>query len=133
MKEWMRIGELAAAGGVTTKTVRFYEQTGLLPAPARSANGYRTYTPDTLTRLEFIARGRAAGLSLAQLGEILAAHDTGDAPCAHVHQALGLHLAQIDEQIIALTALRAAVAQSYDTAAAGDPANCDSNQICSYL
>ena len=41
----MRIGELAVASGTTTKTLRFYEEAGLLPAPERTANGYRDYTP----------------------------------------------------------------------------------------
>jgi DNA-binding transcriptional MerR regulator len=41
----MRIGELAAACGVTAKTIRFYEQAGLLPEPVRTADGYREYRP----------------------------------------------------------------------------------------
>lgn len=44
----MRIGEVADAVGLSTKTLRFYEQSGLLPAPARSANGYRDYQPEIL-------------------------------------------------------------------------------------
>ena len=50
----MRIGELAAAAGTTTKTLRFYEETGLLPPTERAANGYRDYGPEVLARLEFI-------------------------------------------------------------------------------
>ena len=61
----MRIGELAAATGTTTKSLRFYEQAGLLPPPARSAAGYRDYTPASVARLEFIRRGQRAGLTLA--------------------------------------------------------------------
>ena len=56
----MRIGEAAAAAGMTTKTLRFYEDSGLLPAAKRSSNGYRDYTEDSVARLEFIRRGRAA-------------------------------------------------------------------------
>lgn len=50
----MRIGELAVASGTTTKTLRFYEEAGLLPAPERTANGYRDYTPAALARLDFV-------------------------------------------------------------------------------
>ena len=47
----MRIGELAAATGTTTKTLRFYEDSGLLPPPERTTNGYRDYGPDAVSRL----------------------------------------------------------------------------------
>lgn len=73
----MRIGEAAAAAGMTAKTLRFYEETGLLPTAARSSNGYRDYAEESVTRLEFIRRGRAAGLALAQIREILALRDSG--------------------------------------------------------
>lgn len=129
----MRIGEAAAAAGTTTKTLRFYEGRGLLPPAGRAANGYRDYTAETITRLEFIRRGRAAGLNLAQIGDILAIRDHGSAPCAHVRDLLAGQLAGLDAQIAELTALRAAVAEFHDTAAAGDPADCDPDQICSYL
>ena len=66
----MRIGELAAAAGTTTKTLRFYEESGLLPPTERAANGYRVYGPEALFRLDFVRRGRAAGLTLAQIREV---------------------------------------------------------------
>lgn len=129
----MRIGEAAAAAGTTTKTLRFYEDRGLLPAPERSANGYRDYAGETITRLEFIRRGRVAGLTLAQISDILAVRDRGSAPCTHVRDLLAGQLADLDAQIAELTALRAAVAEFHDTAAAGDPTDCDPGRICSYL
>ena len=57
----MRIGELAAATGTTTKTLRFYEDSGLLPPAERAANGYRDYGQDAVNRLDFIHRGRPPG------------------------------------------------------------------------
>ena len=54
----VRIGELAEAAGTTTKTLRFYEDQGLLPPAERTAAGYRDYTPDALARVDFIHRGR---------------------------------------------------------------------------
>ena len=129
----MRIGEAAAAAGMTTKTLRFYEQQGLLPPAHRCPNGYRDYSPETVARLEFIRRSKLAGLTLTQIGEILRVRDAGQAPCAHVVAQLAQHLTDLDEQIAELTALRASVAGFYQVAAEGDPAQCDAQRICSYL
>jgi MerR family copper efflux transcriptional regulator len=129
----VRIGEAAAAAGMTTKTLRFYEQQGLLPPAHRCPNGYRDYPPETVARLEFIRRSKLAGLTLTQIREILRVRDAGQAPCAHVVAQLAQHLRELDEQIAELTALRASVAGFYQAAAEGDPAQCDAQRICSYL
>ena len=126
----MRIGETA---GLTAKTLRFYENRGLLPAADRAANGYRDYPHETVSRLEFIRRGRTAGLTLAQIGDILSVRDLGQAPCIHVKNLLANQLRDLDARIAELTALRATVAEFHDAAAAGDPAACDPERICSYL
>ena len=112
----MRIGELAVASGTTTKTLRFYEEAGLLPAPERTANGYRDYTPAALARLDFVRRGRTAGLTLAQIREILNIRDAGVAPCQHVHALLEAHLGDLDRQIADLQALRHTVAHLHHSA-----------------
>ncbi|RAX45496.1 heavy metal-responsive transcriptional regulator [Arthrobacter sp. AQ5-06] len=129
----MRIGETAAAAGTTAKTLRFYEDRGLLPVADRAPNGYRDYPHETVGRLEFIRRGRTAGLTLAQIGDILSIRDIGQAPCIHVRDLLVKQLRDLDAQIAELTALRATVAEFHDAAAAGDPAACDPERICSYL
>ena len=129
----MRIGELAAAAGTTTKTLRFYEETGLLPPAARTTAGYRDYTSGTLARLDFIRRGRAAGLTLAQIGEVLDVRDDGQTPCRHVEEVLGERLAALDTQIADLQLLRDTVAELHRGAAAGDPEDCPADQICRYL
>lgn len=128
----VRIGEAAAAAGMTTKTLRFYEDSGLLPVQ-RSSNGYRDYTEDSVARLEFIRRGRTAGLALTQIREILSLRDAGQAPCAHVQDLLSGQLADLDHQIAELTALRATVAQLHATVSAGTSANCEPDRICSYI
>ncbi|MDQ6752924.1 MAG: heavy metal-responsive transcriptional regulator [Actinomycetota bacterium] len=129
----MRIGETAAAAGMTVKTLRFYEDRGLLPAADRAPNGYREYPRETLNRLEFIRRGRTAGLTLAQIGDILSVRDVGQAPCIHVKDLLAKQLADLEVRIAELTALRTTVAEFHDAAAAGDPSACDPERICSYL
>jgi len=129
----MRIGELAAAAGTTTKTLRFYEVRGLLPQTERAANGYRDYGPEALSRLDFIRRGRFAGLTLAQIREVIDIRDSGDAPCQHVHQLLTARLADIDRQIADLQVLRTTLARQRDHAATADPATCAADTVCRYV
>ena len=57
----MRIGELAAATGLTTKTLRFYEHSDLLPVAARTANGYRDYDRSAVARVNSSAAGNPPG------------------------------------------------------------------------
>ncbi|MGW1553897.1 MerR family DNA-binding transcriptional regulator, partial [Streptomyces sp. NPDC002346] len=59
----MRIGELATQAGLSTKTIRFYEEAGLLPAPPRTSGGYRDYPEQAATRLSFVRDAQAAGLT----------------------------------------------------------------------
>ena len=129
----MRIGELAAAAGTTTKTLRFYEGAGLLPQTERAANGYRDYGPEALSRLDFIRRGRVAGLTLAQIREVIDIRDAGDAPCHHVYQLLTARLVDIDRQIADLDALRAALIQRRDQAGEADPSSCPPDTVCRYV
>lgn len=129
----MRIGELAAATGTTTKSLRFYEQAGLLPPPARTAAGYRDYTPASVARLQFIRRGQRAGLTLVQIRDILEIRDAGQAPCGHVAQVLGDRLAELDRQVADLLELRATVAHLHLAAMSPEPAGCDSATVCRYL
>jgi DNA-binding transcriptional MerR regulator len=70
-----RISELADAVGVAASTVRYYERIGLVPEPDRTASGYRVYSADAEARLRFIVRGKALGLTLAQVGELLGVWD----------------------------------------------------------
>ena len=129
----MRIGEVAEVSGMTTKTLRFYEDRGLLPIADRTSNGYREYGQDTVSRLDFIRRSRISGLTLAQIGDILRVRDAGAAPCAHVGTMLANQLESLDQQIAELIALRATVAGYHAAVAAADPEVCDAEQICSYL
>lgn len=112
----MRIGEAAAAAGMTTKTLRFYEDRGLLPPPARAVNGYREYPHDAVDLLAFIRRCRAAGFTLSQIRVILQIRHAGHLPCRHVQQMLLGQLKQLDDRIRDLHALRTAVAELHEPA-----------------
>jgi len=129
----MLIGETAAATGTTAKTLRFYQQAGVLPPAARTASGYRDYGPETRERVDFIHRGQAAGLTLAQIREILTIRNGGRPPCTHVCDLLTTQLAQIDEQINRLQNLKATVTTLRDNAARADPQTCHPDDICRYL
>jgi MerR family Zn(II)-responsive transcriptional regulator of zntA len=129
----MKIGELAAAAGTTAKTLRFYEQEGLLPPAQRTPAGYRNYESDTLTRIDFIHRGQAAGLTLAQIRQVLEIRDGGHAPCEHVRDLLDHRLADIDAQMQRLAALRTTIVALRDEAVSIHPGTCDPDQICEYL
>ena len=75
MGQALTIGQVAQATGVTAKTIRYYEQAGVLPPPGRSRAGYRQYTQQGVDRLLFIRRARALGLSLRHLKTLSAALD----------------------------------------------------------
>ncbi len=75
MAQALTIGRLARATGVSAKTIRYYEQVGVLPAPNRSAAGYRQYTEQGVERLLFIHRARVLGLPLRQVKALSAALD----------------------------------------------------------
>jgi MerR family transcriptional regulator, copper efflux regulator len=73
----LRIGQLARAGGVSAKTIRYYERVGVLPPAGRTAAGYRQYTERGVQRLRFVRRARALGLPLHHLKALTAALDAG--------------------------------------------------------
>lgn len=129
----MRIGELAEASGTTTKTLRFYEEQGLVPPAHRTASGYRDYTPDALGRLDFIHRGQAAWLTLAQIKQILTIRDDGTPPCGHVSDLLDERLTDLDAQIAQLVELRDTLAQLRNAARNAQPDTCPADQVCRYL
>lgn len=129
----MRIGELAEAAGTTAKTLRFYEDQGLLPAAERTAAGYRDYTPEAVARVDFIHRGQAAALTLAQIRQILDLRDGGQAPCEHVRNLLEARLDNINEQIKQLTEMRETISQLRDRASDIEPDTCSADEVCRYL
>ena len=129
----VRIGEVAELSGMTTKTLRFCEDRGLLPRADRTSTGYREYGQDAVSRLDFIRRSRISRLILAQIGDIPQVRNDGTAPRLHASAMLAIQLESLDQQIAKLIALRATVAGHHATVAEADPAVCDAEQICSYL
>jgi DNA-binding transcriptional MerR regulator len=126
----LKIGELAKLTNTSTKTIRFYEDSGLLPAPPRSASGYRDYSPEIVDRLRFIHRGQAAGLTLQKVRQILAIHDRGEVPCGHVRQVLSSRLDQVRAQIAELVALEGHLQSLLDRASHGPATEHDQSMVC---
>ncbi|MEA5391705.1 heavy metal-responsive transcriptional regulator [Cyanobium gracile UHCC 0139] len=102
----MKIGMLASRSGLPVKTLRYYEDLGLLPAIGRSEGGYRLFAEESLRRLEFIRRLKTLGLSLEEIQGCLAVHDAGDLPCGDIEIQLGRQIERIDGQIKELRQLR---------------------------
>ncbi len=103
----MRIGELGRATGVDVETIRFYERQGLLPPPARSPNGYRTYGPAQRERLGFIRHCRALDMSLAEIRRVLDLVAQPEADCGEINRAIDAHLARVRAQLLSLQTLEA--------------------------
>ncbi len=102
----MKIGELARMTATKVETVRYYEQIGLLPVPARTASNYRAYDDDHLARLSFVRRARDLGFTLDAVRELLALADDRGRSCEAVDDIATAHRTEIDRKISDLTALR---------------------------
>ncbi len=103
----LKIGEVSATSGLPVKTIRYYEEIGLLePTVERADSGYRIFDSTVLNRLAFIKRSQSLGLTLTEIKEILQVHDRGELPCGEVRHHLEAKVAAIDEQIRSLETLR---------------------------
>ncbi|PWG01981.1 MerR family transcriptional regulator [Sphingosinicella humi] len=101
----MKIGELGAATVTKVETIRYYEQIGLLPPPARSPSNYRSYGPEHLQRLAFIRRARDLGFPLDQVRELLSLADDKDRSCEAVDEIARAHRATVKRKMAELRAL----------------------------
>ena len=92
----MKIGEMAKATGLSTKTIRFYEAEGLIPDPPRTHSGYRSYADSDVARLEFVLQAKRLGLSLDEIKGILKLHERSQPTCLHVRSLLEEKVTQIE-------------------------------------
>ncbi|MBD2038018.1 heavy metal-responsive transcriptional regulator [Leptolyngbya sp. FACHB-321] len=107
-KQLLKIGEVATSSGLPVKTIRYYEEIGLLtPTVERSQAGYRLFNTEVLNRLAFVKRAQSLGLALNEIRTILTVHDEGELPCYEVKQHLEDKVAIVSQQIQALETLRA--------------------------
>jgi Cd(II)/Pb(II)-responsive transcriptional regulator len=101
----MRIGELGKAVGVDIETIRYYEKAGLLPSPARQANGYRTYGEAQLERLAFVRHCRALDMPLVEIKRLLDFLSQPMAACDDVDRLIDQQLTRVRTRIKSLRAL----------------------------
>ncbi|MGK8524290.1 MerR family transcriptional regulator [Nocardia asteroides] len=119
----LRTGRLAAAAGVNTQTLRYYERRGLLPEPERSLGGHRLYPRRALTVLRVIKATQRLGFTLDEIAELLHGARYGRHR-AGLHARAAAKLAEVDAKLADLTAVR-------DTLRAALDAGCDDLIACS--
>lgn len=95
----MNIGEASRASGVSAKMIRYYEETRLIPAPARTDSGYRAYTPNDVHRLKFVRRARDLGFSVAEIAELLSLWSDRTRQSGDVKQIATAHIGELRERI----------------------------------
>jgi len=107
--EALSIAQVRELANVSARTLRYYEELGLLPGVRRRAGGRRVYGHDELERLRFIQRLKALGLTLAEIKDLNAVYAIGGSTLAlleKLDELLGRHLRELDARIEDLMALR---------------------------
>ncbi|MCP5273087.1 MAG: Cu(I)-responsive transcriptional regulator [Burkholderiaceae bacterium] len=120
----MNIGQAAQATGVTPKMIRHYESLGLLPAVARSDAGYRRYDERTLHTLRFIRRARDLGFSLDEIAQLLGLWADPKRASAEVRRLAQRHVADLDERIARMQAMRRSLQQLVQCCHGDDRPDC---------
>jgi Hg(II)-responsive transcriptional regulator len=107
----MRTSQVAARAGVNVQTLRYYERRGLLPEPARLGSGYRSYDPGVVRRVRFVKRAQRLGFSLEEIDALLDLAAGGPDSCDAARAMAGEKLAQLEQKIADLCAMRESLRQ----------------------
>ena len=105
----MNIGEISGKSGLPAKTIRYYEDIGLI-TPDRSENGYRRFSQNDLHKLTFLGRARALGFSIEDCRALMAMYEDESRASADVKKVAQEHLIRIDEKIAQLQSMRETLA-----------------------
>ena len=119
----MNIGDVAERAGLPAKTIRYYEDIGLV-RPARDANGYRRFMEQDLHKLAFLGRARALGFSLEDCRGLLALYEDESRASADVRGIAKEHLQRIDEKIRQLRAMRDMLSDLVEACAGDERPDC---------
>ncbi|MCO5073453.1 MAG: Cu(I)-responsive transcriptional regulator [Rhizobiaceae bacterium] len=101
----MNVGQAAAASGLRAKTIRYYEEIGLI-SPTRAPNGYRDYDSDDIHRLSFLRRARGLGFSVEECRQLMALYRDRSRASHDVRQIAVSHVEAIEEKIRELQSMR---------------------------
>ena len=120
----MHIGEAARRSGMAAKTIRFYEEAGLIAPAPRTGNGYREFGDDDVRRLQFIHRARDLGFSVEEVGRLLSLWSDRERASAHVKQLALEHVARIEAKMAELHSMRDAILHLADRCHGDDRPEC---------
>jgi len=120
----MNIGEASKASGVSAKMIRYYEDTGLIPAAARTGSGYRAYARNDVHRLGFIRRARDLGFSVAEIGELLSLWSDRSRQSADVKRVAKAHIAELEDRIASLREMADTLQELVDCCAGDERPDC---------
>lgn len=126
----LKIGDVARLSGIGVEALRFYERSGLLTRPARTASGYRVYQPSVIERLAFIKQSQALGFSLDEIGRIIRDAESGHSPCDEVREIVRRRLEELDRRMRELRQYRKDLAA---TLAAWDEVGRAPGHICGLI
>jgi DNA-binding transcriptional MerR regulator len=118
------IGEVARRTGVKVPTIRYYEGIGLLPAPPRTVGNRRVYDDADLRRLAFIRHARELGFDVDAIRTLLSLQDRPDQPCAAADAIARARLADVDQRIAKLLALKGELQRMVEQCTAGSVSEC---------
>ena len=120
----MHISTAARAAGLPVKTVRYYADIGLIPAPGRTDSGYRTYDDDAVRKLVFVRRARAFGFSIGECRELLSLNENRHRSSADVKRIATRRLQEIAEKKRELQSLHDELARLVETCRGDDRPDC---------
>lgn len=126
----MRIGEVARQSGVAVKTVRYYEEIGVVDHPPRTTSGYRDYSEEVLERLAFVRAAQAVGFTLGEIREVVAFRERAETPCAHVLALIERRSAEMTRRIVELERVRDDLDALARRGRRLDPRDCLPSQVC---
>jgi len=107
----LSIGEVARAADLGVETVRFYERTGLIETPARTASGYRQYRPEVVREVQFIKAAKGLGFTLKEIRELLSLRVTKGKACTAVRRRALAKMAAVDAKLADLRRVRDALSE----------------------
>ncbi|UWQ90575.1 Cu(I)-responsive transcriptional regulator [Aliisedimentitalea scapharcae] len=119
----MNIGDVSARSGLPAKTIRYYEDIGLIK-PHRSANGYRRFRDSDLHKLAFLGRARALGFSIEDCRTLMALYEDETRASADVKRLAKEHLSRIETKIADLQSMRDTLTELVDCCAGDNRPDC---------